>query len=126
MQISFKSYKRRDGSMMLYINRSNGVSIGISAERGFSPYGKDSTEGKRNAFNAAFKVIRDHGKPFTGTIENHKEEGYCAPVKLSNGWVMIGTDTGNIGGMPVGEDGGYIIADGQILKMNVAYDESSE
>lgn len=116
MSICFRPYRRRDGSLMLYINRSNGVSVGISAERGFAPYGKGSTPGKRNAYAAAFAAIERHGRRFTGDLARHTEGGFCAPVKLANGWTLVGTDVANIGGMDVGSDGAYIVtADGLIV-----------
>lgn len=126
MKISLTPYQRRDGSLMLYINRSNGVSVGISPERGFSPYGKDATAGKRNAYEAAVAAIKAHGKPFTGDLAQHKETGFCAPVTLANGWVIVGTDVATIGGMAVGSDGGYLIAYSLIVPMAHPLDEPNE
>ena len=126
MKISLKPYQRRDGSMMLYINRSNGVSVGISVERGFSPYGKDATPGRRNAYDAAVAAIKANGKPFSGDLAMHTEGGLCAPVKLANGWVLVGTDVANIGGMSVGSDGSYLIAYGLIVPMAHPLDEPDE
>ena len=116
MTITFREYVRKDGSRMLYINRSNKVSVGISAERGFSPYGRGATQGMRNAWEAAHAVIREHGRHFTGDLTQHDERGLCAPVTLASGWVLVGTDVGNIGGMNVGSDGGYLIAGDLIVK----------
>lgn len=121
--ITFKSYKRRDGELMLYINRSNGVSIGISQSKGFYPYGAGTTEGMRNVMNAAYDVIDAYAQPFTGDIKAHKEVGFCAPVELANGWVMVGTDVGNIGGHQTGGDGHFLIVENVIIKMGVEYDE---
>jgi hypothetical protein len=101
---------------MLYINRSNGVSIGISADRGFAPYGRGSTPGMRNAMAAAMAVFRTYATPFTGDLAAHIETGLCAVTPLADGWTLVGTDTGSIGGMPVGQDGHYLIKGGQILR----------
>ena len=124
MQTTFKHYARRDGSVMLYINRSNGGSIGISADRDFSPYGKGSTQGMRNVYDAACRVIKIFGRPFTGDLSKHTETGFSAPVLLANGWTIVGTDVANIGGMDVGEDGGFLIANGLIVKMGRPLDEN--
>lgn len=121
MEITFKSYARRDGSIMLYINRSNGVSVGISADRGFSPYGKGVTEGQRNAVNAALATFRAHAAVFTGDLSKHIETGFCAPVSCGN-YTLVGTDIATIGGMSVGADGAYIVRDGMILRCGT-YDE---
>ena len=43
MQVKFAPYQKRDGKMMLFVNGSNGVSVGISENQEFSPYGKNST-----------------------------------------------------------------------------------
>lgn len=120
--ITFKPYARRDGSMMLYINRSNGVSIGLSAERGFSAYGKGVTPGQRNAMSVAFKTFREHAVPFTGDLATHAETGFCAPVECDK-FVLVGTDTAIIGGMSVGSDGAYIVYDGLILRC-ASYEEA--
>jgi hypothetical protein len=125
MNTTFKSYIKKDGSRMLYINRSNGVSVGLTADRDFAPYGKGVTAGMRNAMDAARKAILTNGRPFTGDIAAHAETGQCAPLALSNGWVMVGTDVGTIGGMPVGSDGGFLIANGLIVKMGAAMAEES-
>jgi hypothetical protein len=126
MDITFKPYTRRDGALMLYINRSNGVSVGISPECGFAPYGKNSTQGKRNLWQAAHKVIAEHGRRFTGDLAQHHETGFCAPAKLANGWILVGTDIAEIGGMTVGSDGAYLIADGMILRCGVPLEEPME
>lgn len=118
--ITFKPYARRDGSLMLYVNRSNGVSVGLSPERGWAPYGKNSTEGQRKAMSAALKVFTSKGMPFTGDLAKHTETGFCATA-VCYPITLVGTDVGNIGGMAVGADGGYVIYGDRILKCGVAY-----
>ena len=122
MKITFRPYNRRDGSVMLYINRSNGVSVGISAERGFAPYGRGTTPGMRNAMAAAKAVFNAYAEPFIGDLNKHDEGGYCAVTPLADGWTLVGTDVCNIGGMPVGSDGFYIVRHGKILQCGT-YDE---
>jgi len=122
MKITFRPYQRQDGRLMLYINRSNGVSIGISAIRGFAPYGRGSTPGKRNAMAAAKAVFNAYATPFTGDLRTHTEGGLCAVTHLADGWMLVGTDVGSIGGMPVGADGIYIVRHGKILRCGT-YDE---
>lgn len=109
MTTTFKPYKRRDGSLMLYINRSNGVSVGLSPERDFAPYGKGVTPGQRNAYDAACAAISANGEAFTGNLDQHAEGGLCAPVRLANGWTMVGTDVASIGGHPTGADGHFLV-----------------
>ncbi len=124
MSITFKNYRRRDGSQMLYINRDNGVSIGISADHGFSPYGKGSTPGKRNAMAEAIMVMTA-SPVFTGDLAAHEESGLCAPAQLAGGWAMAGTDTATIGGMKVGSDGMYVIWGGHIVRCGLDLTEES-
>ena len=116
MKIAFRPYQRRDGALMLYINRSNGVSIGISADHGFSPYARGSTQGMRHAMAAAMAVFRAYAVRFTGDLNAHHETGLCAVTPLADGWTLVGTDAGSIGGMPVGQDGHYVIRDGWMLR----------
>jgi hypothetical protein len=108
MTISFRPYQRKDGSLMLYINRSNGVSVGIAPGQDFAPYGKSTTIGQRNAHTAALRTFWKHAKLFTGDLESHTEGGLCAPVDCG-GWILVGTDVANVGGMDVGADGSYVI-----------------
>jgi hypothetical protein len=119
MQITFKLYRRRDGSLMLYVNRSNKVSVALSPEKGYAPYGRDTTPGMRNAMDAALAVFRHYSEPFTGDLARHTENPpvQCGPYTLAL------TDVANIGGMAVGGDGAYVIRDHRILRCGVAYDE---
>lgn len=125
MKIKFSPYARRDGSAMLYVNGSNGVSVGLSPERGFAPHGKDTTKGQRNVMDAAWAAFQAHAKPFTGDLSKHDETGFCAPVACGN-YTLVGTDKATIGGMKVEGDGPYIVRDGMIVRANVWLDETSE
>lgn len=123
MQIKFSPYKRRDGSLMLYINRSNKVSIGVSPERGYSPYGKGITPGQRNAYDAACRTARIAGVTFTGDLARHSEGGFSAPVECG-AWTLVATDVATIGGMPVGGDGPYVVFENRIIRCNEWIDEA--
>lgn len=125
MNITFKPYKRRDGSLMLYINRDNGVSVGLSPERGWAPYGKGITAGQRNAMGAAKAAFEAGSQPFTGDLKKHAETGFSAPIECGP-YTLVGTDVGEIGGMKVGEDGVYVIRDGRIARCGVALAEPAD
>lgn len=118
MTITFKSYRRKDGSFMLYVNRSNGVSVGMSPERQFTTYGKGVTDGQRNAVEAALKAFEAVSRPFTGDLSKHSE-----PKADCGLFVLAGTDVANIGGMDVGADGAYVIRNGRIAPCGVAFEE---
>ncbi len=110
MRIGFKPYRRRDGSWMLYLNNDRGVSVGISPEKGFGLFTK-LTGGQRKLIDAASGVFASSAAPFTGDLAAHGETvAECGPYTLAI------TDVASVGGMPVGEDGGYIIRDGAILR----------
>ena len=47
MRVTFKPYRRKDGSFMLYINNDRKVSVGVSPEKGFG-LSKDITAGQRD------------------------------------------------------------------------------
>ncbi len=115
MNITFNPYVRRDGKVMLYVNRSNGVSVGLSGDRPFSSYGKGVTPGQRNAIAAALATFRAHAAVFSGDLAQHTETGLAA-VSDCDLFQMAGTDVANIGGMAVGRDGPYIVRDGLILR----------
>lgn len=124
MTITFKSYRRRDNSLMLYVNRSNGVSVGLSPEHGFSSYGKNVTQGQRNAMAAAISAFNNNSIPFTGDLALHDEGGLCAPVDCG-GFILVGTDKATIGGMLVKSDGAYVIKNGRIAPCGVAFSENA-
>ena len=117
MKINFRTYKKRNGDLMLYINRSNKVSVGV-ADSGFSPYGKGTTQGHRNAFNAAISVFEKSGEIFTGDLSKHKENGFNAPVNCPP-FIIVGTDVATIGGMKMSSDGGYVVYKNKILPQSV-------
>lgn len=71
---------RRDGAG-LDIQRSNGVLLSITAERGFADWGaRDALHTKQEAYEAACAVIRHHGRPTAGPLTD--------AVQLANGWLI--------------------------------------
>lgn len=121
MKINFKSYEKRNGDIMMFINRSNRCSVGVT-EEGFSPYGKRSSNGQRNTYDAAFNVFAKHGEIFTGDLSKHNEGGLCAAVECGP-FTLVGTDLATIGGMKVGSDGGYVVLGNKILPQNEWFSE---
>jgi hypothetical protein len=112
MNIKFNPYRRRDGTWMIYVNNDRGVSIGLSEERGFSPYGRDSTEGKRKLFNAMMPALR-------AAAENRGPVDYAAhaePKADLDFFKLLITDVATVGGLPVGSDGAYLLLnDGRLF-----------
>jgi hypothetical protein len=109
MKITFKGYKRRDDSWMIYLNNDRKVSLGVSTEKGFGPSTK-RTKGEEKLIQAASRAFFDNALPFTGSIEDHDEvKAVCGP------YTLLGTDVATIGGMKVPSDGGYIVRDGRYL-----------
>ena len=114
MTIQFKPYRKKDGELMLYINGDNRVSVGISEGRGFSPYGKHTTKGQRNLYDAAMRALRDTPPVYEGDLGEHAEES----VELDIGTLFV-TDIATVGGVNVGADGAYLYAENKLY--NLAY-----
>lgn len=113
MQITINPYRRKDGSWMIFVNNDRGVSIGLSEERGFAPYGRDGTPGKRKLWDAVFPAFQSSADAvaFTGDFAAHAEpKADCDPFKL------LVTDVCDLGGMTVGEDGAYVVYQGRVLR----------
>jgi hypothetical protein len=112
MKIVFKSYRRRDGSWMLYINNDRKVSLGVSPEKGFGPSAK-LTQGQLKLRDAAMRAFFDNAEPFAGTAEAHKAAG--EPVAICGPYTLFVTDVARVGGVAVPADGAYVMRDGKIL-----------
>lgn len=109
MRVTFKGYKRRDDTWMIYLNNDRKVSVGVSPEKGFGPSTK-RTKGEDKLIDAAKQAFEENSLPFTGSIEAHDEvKAVCGP------YTLLGTDVAMIGGMKVNSDGGYIVRDGRYL-----------
>jgi hypothetical protein len=120
-EIRINTYQKKDGSLMIYINNDRRVSIGISADRGFSPYGNGSTQGQRNLWDAFWSLVQT-AEQFTGDLSTHDEPGFCAVRQLAEGIALAGTDVCNIGGHKVGSDGSYVVVRGRILHCGTSYE----
>lgn len=122
MTITFTSYPRLDGLRQLHIKRSNYSSVVLSPKRGWEPYGKFATPGKRNTMDAALAVFADNSKPFTGDPPKHPKAGGSAQVECGP-FTLTRTDAGKIGGMAVEAVGSYVICNGRIVRCGVAFEE---
>lgn len=111
--INFNPFMKRNGDLMLYVNASNRVSVGLSGS--YSPYGKGMTNGKRNAIDNAFAAFEIHATEFTGDMK-HGGFVHCGPYSL------FVTDTANVAGHDTGEDGAFVVRDGRILKCGQWYE----
>lgn len=115
MKVCFRPYRRRDGSLMIYINNDRKVSIGISPESGLPAFSK-RTNGQNRLLNAAREALAQHGLEFTGDVNTaHAISAQCGP------YLFIGTDVAQIGGQDVGSDGGYIVREGRYLQAGIWY-----
>ena len=116
MKIKFNPYFKKNGELMLYVNRSNRVSVGLNG--GYSPYSKNMTQGMRNAVSAAIKVFEANAEPFAGDLEAHTEpKAHCGPFTLCL------TDVANVGGHSTGADGAFLVREGKILSCAHHYEE---
>lgn len=107
--ITFNPYRKKNGDLMIYINRSNGVSVGVS-DTG-TPASRYMTKGKMNALNMGRDVFYQYAESFTGDLAEHQETKVC----LGNLYTLVFTDVANVGGMDVGADGAYLVRDNKIL-----------
>lgn len=116
MKITLKPYTRRDGSVMFYLNNDRGVSVGLSQERGFQS--SKATGGEQKLWTAFCQAValnatmRD--KPASPALHTEPK------IALFTDVTICCTDIAEVGGVSVGEDGGYAIRkDGAILKFPV-------
>lgn len=113
--INFNTYIKRNGDLMVYVNRSNGVSVGI-CERG-APDPNYMTRIRKNVLNMGRDVFFQYAKPFTGDLAEHQE----TKVRVGNLYTLALTDAADIGGMDVGSDGAYLVRDNKILPIGSQY-----
>lgn len=115
--ISIKEYKKRDGSLMLYINKYNNfnnsrLSVGISNKVLLTKL----TKGERGLLNDFFNALDICSKGsetnFTKeNYENHKEP----KAELDFGIKILITDVADCGGVKTGSDGLFIAYNGKLL-----------
>ena len=121
-QLSVREYKCRDGRMMIYVNGSNGASVGASARFTPSAYSKGMTNGKRNALDEFFKAVRnapDARRDVDATPDTSAD--HCGWVIDLDHWGRAWcTDDGRIGGVAVKPgDGLYLeTRDGKVVNLD--------
>ena len=111
MSVRFKPYRKRDGELMLYINGTNGVSLGLLGT--FAPYGRrKATRGQINLYARAQAYFDANATPFTGDLKTHQEE-----ITVCGEWTLALTDVANVGGHTTGADGAFLVKDTRILHL---------
>lgn len=109
MDVCFKSYRKKNGELMLYINNDRKVSIGVTEKDGFG-LSKNITQGQRKLIDSALAVFHQNAFDFTGNLDLHKEEKVqCGP------YTLVITDIAEIGGQNVQSDGAYIVRENKYL-----------
>lgn len=116
-RISIKEYKKRDGNLMLYINKYNNfnnsrLSVGISDKVFLTKL----TKGERGLLNDFFNALDICSKSneinFTKeNFENHKEP----KAELDFGIKILITDVADCGGVKTWSDGLFIAYNGKLL-----------
>ena len=111
--VKVRSYTRRDGKLMAYINGDNGKSVGVSEDRQPTTYGRGDTQGTRNlieAFWRAVKAAPDARVDESDAVSfaHHAEDRFNAGDTWGQ-WFI--TDISEVGGATVSEDGFYLWSD---------------
>lgn len=110
MNISVKSYRRRDGSIMIYLNNDRGVSLGLSPEKGYQ-FSK-ATAGEQKLWHAFCQATREAKAVATGADMAAHDEW---KMTLFNGITFAITDVATVGGARVGSDGLYIVREDRVM-----------
>jgi hypothetical protein len=105
MNVWAKPYRRKDGTLMFYINNDRNVSLGIADRL----YSTKMSKGQKKLLDAwrgilLQKLDGEDSAIFTGDIKAHKEA--ISPNHF--GWVAA-TDVANVGGHSTSEDGVFLI-----------------
>ena len=109
--MNIRVYRKKDGNLMLFVNGSNGVSVGISDR----VYTSKFTKGQEKVWGEFWDFIRttEDFIPFTGDFSKHNEDKAVLDFDLK---LMI-TDVCNVGGQHVESDGGYLLYNDKLLKL---------
>lgn len=108
--MNVKVYRKKDNSIMIYVNGSNGVSVGI----GENVFTSKLTNGQNNALKEFFNKLNEiKGIDFKGSYEAHKED----KNKLDFDILLFITDIANVGGQTVESDGAYIVYKNKLLNL---------
>lgn len=118
MKITVKPFKKRDGSVMFFINNDRKVSIGINVETGFQS--SKATQGELKLWNAFCKATREGAAVAENIdIEKHQEFKFT----MFNGISFAMTDVAEIAGVNVGSDGLFIVRNGRAMKPHFNVEE---
>lgn len=111
MKITFKPYRRRDGSLMLIVSGDNGCSVGFDE----TPFATDRlSPGQEQVHQAAEAVFSKCSAPFPGDVRRHRgESAICHP------YVLAFAESGSVAGVPVESDGSYLVRDSRLLRSGV-------
>lgn len=110
MKINVNPYRRRDGSIMIYLNNDRGVSLGISPEKGYQS--SKATNGQKNLWSAFCAAARSAAPIATGAdIASHDEW----KLTMYNGISFAITDVATVGGANTGCDGLFVVVDGKVV-----------
>lgn len=111
MEIWAKVYRKRDGSIMLYINNDRGVSLGIS-ERVFT---SKLSNGQEKLLYSWLEAIDndENARDFNGNFDAHTEDKAHLDFDIN----LYITDVATVCGQSVGSDGAYITRKGKIITL---------
>jgi len=125
MNIKLRTYRRKDGFVMIYANNDRGVSVGI-AEGGLpgmyskTRYGSTS-QGQRNLMEELpdyFERLERDGRVVTidgnPDFEVHAED----KSRLGTFGDLYITDVAEVGGVKVGSDGAYLYRAGKLYAID--------
>lgn len=111
MHIWIKTYRRRDGEIMIYLNNDRGVSLGISHDQGYQS--SKASQGQKNLWTAFFEAMAA-ATPIAEAIDVAEHNEW----KLSIDWAdvhFVITDIATVGGQSVSSDGLYVVHKGRLL-----------
>ena len=110
IDINVRSYTRRDGVLMAYINGDNDKSVGVSEEKQPTSYGKGGTKGTRNVIESFWRAVSEapdarvhEGSPVQPQL--HDEDHFDAGDWWGHWYI---TDVAKVGGAEVHEAGFYL------------------
>lgn len=109
MNIFCKPYRRKDGSMMFYINNDRKVSLGF----GENILSTKLSDGQKKLLTAFYKKFNEVSYPFTKTT-SHAEDSNI----LFNDTELYITDVAKVCGSHVSSDGCYLYRNGRIANIS--------
>lgn len=110
MKITINPYRRRDGSIMIYLNNDRKVSVGISPEKGYQS--SKASAGEQKLWKAFCAAARAAEPIATGADMAAHDEW---KMTMFNGISFAITDVATVGGINTGSDGLFVVVDGKVL-----------